>query len=511
MTTILTPKQMAEAEQASIKLGVSLGELMDNAGQAFGRELLSFALQENLRNIVILVGNGNNGGDGLVCANFLTESGIIPTVVLMCGKPKTELSVNAFESLHKSITVINEDSCNFTDVISNADIIADCIFGTGFHGEIKADLLEHFNVIGNSDAYKIACDCPSGVNCLNGQVADGTFRCIKTITFHRSKTGLHFHPAKDYCGDVIVKNIGIPDGWDKNMDTRIYLKPKHEIVPLLPHRSRNSHKGTFGRLMLICGSESYMGAAMISTKSSLKSGVGIAQLCTPTPVAHSLVSAMPECVFTLLAYDEQGFITADNASMLCDITKKCSAAVIGCGLGVTDGTKAVVYELIRNSQIPLIIDADGINCLSTHIDILEEKQAEIILTPHPAELARLCGVSTAEILENRLGYAVMLAKKYGVTIVSKATQTITALSDGTTFVTDFGNTALAKGGSGDMLAGLIGSFISQGVATQKACLLACCLMGCTAERLSAQYSERSILASDIISHFSQELKDWENK
>lgn len=511
MKRILTPKQMGAAEQASVRLGVSLGELMDNAGQALGREVLDTALDGTLRNIVILAGNGNNGGDGLVCANFLAESGVIPTVILMCGQPRTDLAKAAFDNLHKVVRVIDKESVEFRDIIGDADIIADCVFGTGFHGEIRDDLLHYFKIIGNSKAIKIACDCPSGVNCLNGQVSSGTLACNKTITFHCSKSGLHFHPAKDFCGEVIVKSIGIPDGWDSKIGFPIEQKSKDEIKALLPCRNRNSHKGTYGKLMLICGCEQYMGAAAISAKAALRSGVGIVNLCTPKAVAQALVSSMPECTFTSLEHDKAGFISAENLPVLIERSKACSAVVIGCGLGVTDETKMIVFELIKRAQCPVIIDADGINCLSEHIDILEEKQAEIILTPHPAELARLCSISVAEVLSDRIGYALNLAKKYGITLHAKGTQTITALSDGSCYITDFGNTALAKGGSGDMLAGLIGSFIAQGMSCGNACLLASCLMGSTAERLAQLQSERSILASDIISCFPQELKDWETE
>lgn len=147
MERILTPKQMGEAEQSSVRLGVSLEKLMNNAGEVLGREILLSAQENMLRNIIILAGNGNNGGDGFVCANFLAEAGVIPTVILMCGEPKTELAVNAFNKLHKSIKVIDKSSDDFKSILSNAEIIADCVFGTGFHGEIKSDILPYFKAI----------------------------------------------------------------------------------------------------------------------------------------------------------------------------------------------------------------------------------------------------------------------------------------------------------------------------------------------------------------------------
>lgn len=511
MFEILTPKQMSAAEQASVKSGVSLSKLMDNAGEGLYRSVLSAATKKFYKNAVILVGNGNNGGDGLVCAELLAQSGIVPTVILMCGQPKTELAAAAFEKLDKSIVVLDRNSAEFDYITDKAEIIVDCVFGTGFHGKISDDLLPDFLHIDKCSAYKIACDLPSGVNALSGKVSPGTIKCNQTITFHRKKLGLTLHPAKEYCGELKICDIGIPDGWEKGLGLSIEQPTEAEIAALLPERRRDSHKGSYGKLMLVCGSEKYMGAAMISTQSALRSGIGIANLCTPKSVSQSLVSAMPECVFTPLKHDENGFISADNLSLLLEQAKSASAIVLGCGLGVTDGTKELVYGLIKNADRPIILDADGINCLSAHIDVLEEKQAEIMLTPHPAELARLCGKSVSEVLDDRLSATLYIAIKYGVTVHAKGTQTLTVTPESRCYITDFGNSALAKGGSGDMLAGLIGSFAAQGKKTASACILASCLMGTAAENLSLSKSERGLLARDIISAFPDVLKRWEQQ
>ena len=509
MTDILTPKQMGEAEQASVKLGRSLSDLMKKAGEELGKEVLAFASEKMLRNVVILIGNGNNGGDGSVCANFLVEAGIIPTVVKMCGNPKTELSIAVFNDLHQSIPIKSCDDIEFDEIIDNSEIIVDCVFGTGFHGDIREKNIHAFEKILMSKAYKIGCDVPSGVNSANGYVSKGTISCIKTVTFHRAKLGMFLSPAKDYCGEIVVKDIGIPDGWESFIDGTIQKPNSDEIRPLLPVRNRNSHKGTYGKLMLVCGCENYMGAALISSSSALRSGVGICNLCTPKSVASALVSAMPECVLTGLTADDNGFISSENIDRLVLLSKSSSAMVLGCGLGISENTKRLVFELIKKVECPMILDADGINCLSEHIDVLKEKQGEIILTPHPAELARLCDVSLSDLLIDRFGYSKIIADKYDVIVHAKGTQSMTVTPSGKCFITDFGNTALAKGGSGDMLAGLIGSFVAQGVSSEKACLLASCLMGTTAETLADENSERGIIARDIINAFPKVLKEWE--
>ncbi|MGN1132824.1 MAG: NAD(P)H-hydrate dehydratase [Oscillospiraceae bacterium] len=508
MFDILTPEQMGCAEQASVKLGTSLAELMDNAGYELYKEIYSSALKLSAKKVLLIIGKGNNGGDGLVAANLLYNAGFNVEIYLPCGSPATDLSSAAFDKLVKQIPVICNDISQLKMLVNKAEIIVDCVFGTGFHGSLRENILPVYEIIENSQAYKIACDVPSGVNSLNGYVSKGTVHYNKTVTFHRAKIGMLLSPAKDFCGKISTCDISIPDGWENDIDISIQQPDLSEIKQLLPERYRNSHKGTYGKLMLVCGCENYMGAPLISVKAALHSGVGITNLCTPKAVASALVAAAPECVFTGLSADNEGFISPDNGEKLIEISGSSQAMVIGCGLGISESTKELVKQLIKFSECPVILDADGINCICENIDILNKRKSEIILTPHPAELARLCGCTTSEIMQDRLKYAHDIAQKYGVTVHAKGTQTLT-VTEKSCIITDFGNTALAKGGSGDMLAGLIGSFRAQGLSSENACVLSSALMGSSAEYLSQSNSERSILASDIINAFSKLFKEWE--
>ncbi len=508
MFDILTPQQMGCAEQASVKLGTSLSELMDNAGARLYKEIYRSALSLSAKNVLLLIGKGNNGGDGLVAANLLFDAGFKVIIYLPCGFPATDLSSAAYDKLNKTIPVICEDIEKLKDAVNMSQIIVDCVFGTGFHGDLRESIMPVFELIEKAKAYKIACDVPSGVNSLDGYASKGTVHYNKTVTFHRAKIGMFLSPAKDFCGNIYVCDISIPEGWENDIDISVEKPDLDCIRKLLPARNRNSHKGTYGKLMLVCGCENYMGAPLISAKAALHSGVGITNLCTPKSVASALVSAAPECVFTGLLADNEGYIAAVNANKLVEMSKSSQAMVIGCGLGVSENTKALVSQLIKSSECPVILDADGINCICENIDILSKRKSEIILTPHPAELARLCSCSVDEILQDRLKYANALARKYGVTVHAKGTQTFT-VTENSCFITDFGNTALAKGGSGDMLAGLIGSFRAQGLSGVNACILSSAVMGSSAEYLSKNNSERSILASDIISAFSKLFKEWE--
>lgn len=503
MHDILTPKQMRFAEEESVKLGVSLAELMDNAGAKLARCIINYTKRFIKRRVVILVGSGNNGGDGLVAANFLVDEGIMPIIILCCGLPKSELALNAYNNLNRNVVILDKSDEKIMRILYTTDIIVDCIFGTGFHGSLESELSEFISRINDINAYKIACDVPSGVNSLSGQIAENTFIADETITFHRGKVGMFISPAKECCGKIDRADIGIPNGWQKEIGVSISYATVTNALRLLPKRPSNSHKGTFGKCSLVCGSGLYPGAAIISSMSALRSGVGIVNLCTPVP-PWSLVSVIPEATFTPLKSDEQGFLTIENIPLILEKLESSNAAVIGCGLGNTPETQEVVKEIIRNAKCKLIIDADGINCLSEHIDVLREKQTEIILTPHVGELARLCNVTIADILSDNLGYAKQLTDNYGVIVHSKNTQTLTVAQD-KCVISDFGCSALAKGGSGDMLAGLIGSLVAQGLSGENACVLADYIMGKTANLLCETNSPRGLLATDIIAGFPKML------
>ena len=506
--TVLTPKQMRGAELAAEAHGTSLAALMDNAGTALGRRILEIAVGSRKKNILIICGSGNNGGDGYVAADFLLGAGAEVRIGAI-EPPRTELAKVAARRTEGRCSTAGLDELLSEERLAG-DIIVDCVFGTGFRGELEDKLRELFLKCSGSGAVLIACDCPSGINCLNGQAAEGAFRARETVTFHSAKLGMLLSPAKELCGRVITADIGIGEYFEEYADTKIRTVSREMAASLLPARPENSHKGTFGRVVLVCGSGRYPGAAIISAEAALRSGVGIVQLCTTAPVVASAVSRLPECTYTALPADDEGYIDASGADKILAAIKGAATAVIGCGLGRTEGTAALVYELIRKAECPLIIDADGINCLSAHIDILKEKQTEVVLTPHPAELARLCHTDTVTLLKDPYGYALELSGKYGVTVHAKSAQTLT-VSEDSCYITDFGCSALAKGGSGDMLAGLIGGLAAQGLSAVNSCLTADFIMGESAKGLCREMSARGVLARDIIARFPRtffELENW---
>ena len=481
MDRILTVEQMTFCEHEAEKYGVSLAQLMDNAAAQLAEVIASNSSASS--KIVLLIGKGNNGGDGLVAANLLAEQCLKPAVVLCCGEPDTDLSSAAYARLDKSVQVLTGE--NALSNIEGADVLVDCIFGTGFHGSLRENILPVFRACEKCEGMKIACDLPSGVNARNGQADKLSFKADVTVTFHRGKLGLYLQPAVDFCGEILVKDIGIDERCENTLYPVITPFDVVKARAALPFRPADGHKGTFGKVVSVAGSESYIGAAGLSAMAAMRTGVGLFELCTAKSVVNSLSAGMYECTYSAMKTDKDGFMVAENAE-----------------------TK-LVAELIEKAEIPIVLDADGINSLCPNIDVLLKKKSTVILTPHPAELARLCGVTVGEVMSDRLGFAYRLSEKYGVTVLAKSADTF-AVDGGKVYLCTEGTTALAKGGSGDMLAGIVSSYVAQGCDALDAAALGSFTLGSTALLAGYKRSERGIIARDVIDALPRFLYDLEN-
>ncbi len=482
---ILTPRQMADCEAQSERCGVSLATLMDGAGNALAECLRKLCYERFFKKALFLCGNGNNGGDGFVAAEILAKSGISASVMLCMGEPKTELAKSAFGRLSDDVGIVEKPD------YKTYDVICDCIFGTGFRGSLPQNIAEILCDAGKTDSCKIACDLPSGVNALTGEADKNVIRFDMTVSFHAPKLGTYLSPAKYLCGENKVCDIGIPDEADCNKP--ITLLTEKMAREMLPYRKPYGHKGTFGRVLAVCGSGKYIGAGAMSTMSALRSGAGLVNLCTAKSVAAAVAQSVFEAVYTPLP-EENGCISGgydelQNAIALAD------CVLIGCGLQNNEYTKKLLQVTLSCAECPVVIDADGINCLSENIDILKSTKANVLLTPHPMELARLCGLNA--VPQDRYSLAAKLCEDCGVTVMSKAAETI-IVSDTECYLTNRGNTALSKGGSGDVLAGITASLIAQGMEIPKACAVASFVLGRSAEMLTETRSERGVIARDII-------------
>ncbi len=268
----------------------------------------------------------------------------------------------------------------------------------------------------------------------------------------------------------------------------------------LPKRLEDFHKGNFGKLFCICGSREMPGSAWFVVSSAIKCGVGGVKSCVVPSIYEIISQKVPETTFCLSKEDDAGFMTEDSIEMILNEMKKCSAAVIGCGLGWRKSIKSLVYEIIRNTSIPLVIDADGINVISENIDILKEARCEIILTPHPKEMARLVNVGLESV--DKIKHAQRIASKYKITVLLKGHRTVILDKEGNIFLNTTGNVGMAKGGSGDVLSGMIGSFLAQGISPIDATICGAFIHGFAGDRCREKLSSVSMIPSDIVNELS---------
>lgn len=501
MKLAVTNEQMREAEANADKNGVPYLQLMKNAGQAcFDRicRLLGGSVKD--KNIVVLAGRGNNGGDGIVITDLLCEAESNAVLVFAQDLPKSEcarLCFSIYETGINSCIYLHQKE-NVMNVLRSCDAIIDCVFGTGFHGELDENLSELFAFI-NSEcrAIKISVDVPSGCDSNTGAIAQNAFLPDFTITLAAVKKGLYSHPCFEHCGMMLLADIGIPQECFKSCEA---ILTDGVIKEFFPKRRTVSHKGSYGKLLNVSGSAYYTGAAMLSTGAALRTGAGLCTLATPTRVINAIAANVPEATYIPLDQDMDGFVNAKASDRLKEhlARTKYSAILIGCGLGNNRYTAEMTEYVIKNADCPVIIDADGLNSIASNINVLKDSKTSVIVTPHPAEFSRISGLSVDEVQRDRIAAAKNFAAQYGVITVLKGVNTVIASPGGEAFVNTTGNPGLAKGGSGDVLAGMVASLTAQGTEPFYAAVLGVYLHGLAADTLAKERAMFSILPHDLI-------------
>ncbi|MBQ4119416.1 MAG: NAD(P)H-hydrate dehydratase [Clostridia bacterium] len=476
---VLSKELIRLSEENAVHSGAfSFLELMKTAGDT-AYKIICENIDVNDKKIAVVCGNGNNGGDGFVIAGNLKNKGVDVTVVTPLGEPITD-SAKHYYSLLSDIKVKN-------DIDDGYDIIIDALFGIGLNRPLEIGVIEIIKKMNSQNAYRVAIDIPSGIESDSGKILGECVNADLTVTFIALKPCFMLPPATDFTGKTVVADIGV-----KPTD---YTYKTIE-APDLPQRKKNSHKGTFGTAALVCGSYGMAGAAILSARACLRSGVGIVKSIIPKSIYKILSCAVPEAVCVIekqtLKGGFKGNINLQKA------LEKANAVLIGCGIGNNNQTARLVKRLVENTKIPTVIDADGINALVSNINVLKKTNAPIILTPHPAEMARLCGISVSQVEENRVNTAVNFAKEYNCIVALKGANTLIATPYGEVYFNICGNNGLATGGSGDVLAGITVSYLAQGLEPLTAVKAAVYIHSATADKVASIKGERALLPSDII-------------
>lgn len=547
---IVTPAQMREIEDRSEQLGVSRLRLMENAGRALADMIDAFCRRaENIppdeKRIVFLAGTGNNGGDCFAAANILALLGYNVTVINVGGMPRAPLAAEMFsrlpvdriafisgymdedyaaelESAELDFMSADPDSDDerldemimneeirercIRNALERAYVIVDGVFGTGFHGTLDEETAEIFAI--KSNAYRIAVDVASGGNSSNGTADSRSFQADETITFGFMKSGMSQYPLKALCGRITVADIGIPNRAAAVIDgQREYSLTGHAQLGGFPFERRaDSHKGTFGTVLVIAGSSSMRGAAAMCTLGALRSGAGLVKLASVEKCIDTVSVLVPEATYLELECDDYGYMLYDSSvGSLKEAMSQADAIVIGCGMGVTADTRALTKFVAENAEVPVILDADGINCIAGDIDILMNRGSDIILTPHPAEMARISGCETADIVANRFDAAEVFAERFGAVIVLKGAGTV--ISDiHRTAVNHTGNPGMSVGGSGDVLSGIIGAIAAQGIMPYESACAGAYIHGLAGDIAAEKFGQESLLPRDIIGALPEAIK-----
>ena len=496
---ILTAKQMKIVENESNRLGVTFLDLMENAGTAAFHVIRKQNAIENI-NCTVFCGKGNNGGDGFVVARKLAQMGANVLILLTDGIPETAEAYEMYLACKQMEMRISDTDENFGTVygfIKKSDIIVDAIYGTGFHGALREKAIKITDVINASKAQIYALDIPSGVDADNCTVDEHAVKADCTIAFDSYKYAHVSSVSKYQCGNIEVRAIGIPEEAHDAVKTKSVLIDEEMVFSAIKKRREDANKGTYGKLLNVCGSFGMTGAAVMATKSALRVGTGLVTLAAPENLILPLSCHLVES--TMMPLPEEGhLVSKDAAAILEEELTHYTACLIGCGLGVNENTQYNLEHLIRTSEVPLIIDADGINLLAQNINILKEKKSPIILTPHMGEMARLLGCTVKNLQRYKLEAALKFAKKFEIILVLKDYNTVVATPDGRLFFNSTGNAGLAKGGSGDVLAGMIAGLTAQRIHPALAAISGVYLHGLAADKCAARKSQYGMLPSDIL-------------
>lgn len=496
-------EEMQRLEKAAERSGVSLSTLMENAGAALTREAAGRCRPIQGKWAVLLCGSGNNGGDGFVCARYLSELGAKCTVVLVQGEPKTELAKAAFLAMPDTVerldTEFQREKSEYA--VGRAGLILDCVFGFGFRGRLSGDSLELIALANRRDCLKLAADLPSGAECDTGRVSPGAFRADVTVSFTAAKPASCSYPAKEYCGETVVRQVGVPPVLLEATETRLFETEGGFPAAFLKNPDPQSNKGDLGRLLLVCGSYGMAGACIMAARGALRCGVGLLRVAADKSIYPILAQALPEAVFLVLDWENR---RTESEERLCAALENSTACLMGCGLG--ELSEILCPIVFSSCTIPLLSDADALNFCARHPGVLEETEAPLILTPHPGEMARLCGDSIPEIQADRLGAALEKARETGAVTVLKGAATVIAAPDGRCAINPTGNPGMAKGGSGDVLAGMIASFTAQGVPSFEAAVTGAYLHGLAGDICARKLGERAMLPTDLIAALPEALR-----
>ncbi len=511
MMRVLSAAEVKAVECAADQSGITFLRLMENAGAACAKVIRQKFDATGKRTVAVLCGKGKNGGDGFVAARKLFENGYTVSVYLVMGAPTADNAKEMYARIiNCGITVELYDAASELQRkrLQNTDILIDAVFGTGFSGVLPDSLQNLFAFLETCHGYTVSIDLPSGLSADSGTFSSRPVKADLTVSVMALKKALVTQPAKDFAGEIQVVAIGIPEHLYKPYE-KVFAFTDEDIAELFPQRRSDAHKGDFGKALVVAGSYEMPGAALLASSACVECGAGLVRLAFPECAYAAVTAAVPEKVLLPLPANRFGRLSAQGEAKLLESLSRSTACLIGCGLGLDYDTEALVKSVVQNAEIPLILDADGINAVANDIDILREAKAPVILTPHPGEAAHLLGCTVAEVQENRIDACATLCKKTGATVVLKGAGTVISSAGKQFSVNLTGNAGMATAGSGDMLAGMLLGFLCIGLSPLESAVAAAHIHGLCGDVVSKGASLCSTTPTKMLKVLPKVLSKFE--
>lgn len=485
--------------------GIPSAALMETAGGRAAQIIWERFGKPGLR-VLVVAGKGNNGGDGFVLARHLHNRGAEVSVHTLfppedaSGDSAVFLNVLNEMSLPVESILSGEDIPRLKSAAIHSGLLVDAILGTGFTPPARGIVGEALTALSEVKTRMVALDMPSGLDATTGAADPPHLAAELTVTFGAYKRGHFLMPAAQLAGEVFLADIGIPLQCIEEEGIPLRLVDREDVAAFLPQRKFDAHKGDAGSLLVVSGSKGMMGAAIMAASAGLRAGAGKVTLAVPENLAYAVESGPPEIMTLPLPATSSGTIDASGFESILETSAAMDAMIVGPGISMHPRTVELVHQLIQHIEIPIVLDADGLNALSQDITALAGIRGDLILTPHPGEMARLNQISVSEVQSDRVSVAIDFAVRHKVHIALKGAHTINASPSGLAWLNPTGNPALASGGTGDVLAGIIGGLLAQGLSCERAMVAGTYLHGLAGDIAATRIGGIGLTATDLLPH-----------
>jgi NAD(P)H-hydrate epimerase len=506
MMKVATAEQMQELDRKAIETYRIPGiVLMENAGRG-AAEVITSAFPDILKKkVAIIAGKGNNGGDGFVIGRYFLNRGI-PVKAFLLADPKVlrgdaEIAFQIFLRMKGEVIPIpsSKDYQKVKRDLEKFDLLIDSIFGTGLDAEVRGyyrEVIDHLNTLQKPI---VAVDIPSGLDANTGRPLGTAIRASLTVTFGLPKVGQLISPGTDYVGTMKIIDIGIPRRLVEEEKFQTYLLEDEDVRKWLSTpRKPDTHKGDYGHLLVIAGSVGKTGAAAMACEAALRMGAGLVTLAIPKSLNGIMEMKLTEVMTEPLPETPKQTLSLRAFNSILRLCENKKALIVGPGIGTFKETQSLILKLIKTLDLPIVLDADGLTALATQPKVIPATNRSLILTPHPGEMARLVGSTAKEIQENRIGISRKFSQSQHVHLVLKGHRTLVASPKGEIFINPTGNPGMASGGTGDVLAGMIGGLICQGLGILPSLQISVYLHGLAGDEVAREMGEKSLVATDLI-------------